>query len=638
LKVDSRVIDQESTLEGERIAMTVDPTAWAHIMNVLTDLYEDPRTAVLREYSTNARDSHVEAGCPGRPIEVSLPTPLAPFLKIRDFGVGLDDGDIREIYSMYGASTKRGTNDAVGMLGLGCKSGLTYADQFTVSGIKGGTRTDVAVGRDADGAGTMTLLGSYETDEEDGAEVVIPTRAGDDFVDAAAGLFRFWDEGTVLVNGKRPERVGGMWIADDLLLTRDTGDELTVVMGGVPYPTDTPGYRQDGWNLVAFVGIGDVNFTPSREALQMTAKTTAKVREILDREKAEKPAALQKLVEDAETAHEAATVAQRAARMGLNTAPTWRGKLIPEYHQRAKDGLMVTAPPVRKYRQRPFSEAMRVVVGADQVFLVGFEGAKFTPYKRQKLDQWLGKHPQYLNGNAPSEFVVVDAAPETAEWIDPARLLRWEAVEAEKISKARGGGSNGGPRKKAGTYHVYTRGGSVTEMDADAIPTRDLFYVVGSTAWNADQPREARVLMSAAEGATVAILPANRLEKFRREFRTARPAREAAQELADAWAASVTDEDLTALRVKIPAAAADLDPAKIDDPELSAAVASKKRKAEINGQLQRFGGLAKLRAGHGGADFEARYPLLGAIRTWNLPKNDVIIYLNAAFAAKEGNN
>src|SRR6266498_3259199 len=108
MKPDVRIHEIESTLQGEQVDMTIDDDAIDHIMDLLTDLYSDPEMAVLREYSTNARDSHIEAGIADRPIEVSLPTPLSQFLRIRDFGAGLNAEDIREIYSRYGKSTKRG--------------------------------------------------------------------------------------------------------------------------------------------------------------------------------------------------------------------------------------------------------------------------------------------------------------------------------------------------------------------------------------------------------------------------------------------------------------------------------------------------------------------------------------------------
>ena len=76
-------IRKSSTFEGESIEMSIDQNSLAHIMSVLTNLYSDPEMAVLREYSSNARDSHIASGNPD-PIEVNLPTTLSPFLTIQD--------------------------------------------------------------------------------------------------------------------------------------------------------------------------------------------------------------------------------------------------------------------------------------------------------------------------------------------------------------------------------------------------------------------------------------------------------------------------------------------------------------------------------------------------------------------------
>src|SRR5262245_34262870 len=114
MKPTERVLDVDSTLAGENVRMGIDTSALQHIISVLTDLYSDPELAVIREYSTNALDAHRDAGNP-LPIEVTLPTPLAPLFKVRDYGDGLDAEDIRNIYSRYGTSTKRDSNDVVGM-------------------------------------------------------------------------------------------------------------------------------------------------------------------------------------------------------------------------------------------------------------------------------------------------------------------------------------------------------------------------------------------------------------------------------------------------------------------------------------------------------------------------------------------
>src|SRR5690349_8174125 len=110
---------QSGSLPGESVKMSFDENSLGFLADVLINLYSDKEMAVIREYSTNARDSHIEAGV-DRPIEVTTPSGLSFFLRIKDYGVGLSKEDIIKIYSKYGASTKRYTNKQGGMLGLGC--------------------------------------------------------------------------------------------------------------------------------------------------------------------------------------------------------------------------------------------------------------------------------------------------------------------------------------------------------------------------------------------------------------------------------------------------------------------------------------------------------------------------------------
>ncbi len=180
--------------------MSIDPSGMAHVMSVLTNLYADAPLAVLREYATNARDSHVAAGT-DRPIEVNLPSDLNPTLVIRDFGVGLSEAEIIDVYARYGASTKRDTNDQVGAFGLGCKSAFTLGQQFVVTAVKGGQRTVALFAVGGDGAGGVTVLGRTCTDEPNGVLVSIGVPDVAQMRRAATGFSGTWEPGTV---GGRP--------------------------------------------------------------------------------------------------------------------------------------------------------------------------------------------------------------------------------------------------------------------------------------------------------------------------------------------------------------------------------------------------------------------------------------------------
>jgi hypothetical protein len=290
----------ESTLIGEEIAMGIDTKSLAFLQKVLTDLYSDPILAVIREYSTNAWDSHVEAG-QQRPIEVQTPSSLTPFFKVRDYGIGLSVEDIREIYSQYGASTKRGTNAQTGMLGLGCKSALTYTNQFTINSVKDGVKTSVVVSRNADNVGSMQVVFNGPSTEPQGVEISIPINRKDygEFRTKAERFFEVWKSEQILLNGQAPEPIKGEWLNDKVILnearSRYGEGEYAVVMGGVTYNVTRAelfgdqymrGYNAPNINsstgITFFVDMGSIDFTPSREELHYTTRTRAKLKNLVE--------------------------------------------------------------------------------------------------------------------------------------------------------------------------------------------------------------------------------------------------------------------------------------------------------------------------------------------------------------------
>ena len=81
------------------------------------NVYNDVILAGIRELSTNAIDAHIEAGIPNTPFEVHLPTPSEPTFSVRDFGAGLPEDKIISLFTVLGASTKRGSNAYNGAFG-----------------------------------------------------------------------------------------------------------------------------------------------------------------------------------------------------------------------------------------------------------------------------------------------------------------------------------------------------------------------------------------------------------------------------------------------------------------------------------------------------------------------------------------
>ncbi|SVD36005.1 uncharacterized protein METZ01_LOCUS388859, partial [marine metagenome] len=175
------------------VSFGIKEDGFAHIFNVLRNqLYSDKYKAVLREYAVNGVDAHIEAGCPDRPVEVTLPTALSPNLKIRDFGCALTQQEVNEIYAFYGESTKRNTNSQTGMLGIGSKSAFAYGDNFVINSFVDGKKHTYNAFIDPSQVGQIAKMGEEDSDEENGVEIVIPTKEEDvtTFAETASEIFQ----------------------------------------------------------------------------------------------------------------------------------------------------------------------------------------------------------------------------------------------------------------------------------------------------------------------------------------------------------------------------------------------------------------------------------------------------------------
>lgn len=176
----------------------------AKAFRILSGLYPDIKEAVIREIICNAYDSHIEAGKGDVPFRVHLPTVLEPWFEVQDFGVGLskdqimgynetvqvvnDKGEIEEqevyvpgLVLSYFDSTKNDSNESIGGLGLGFKSPLAYVDQFHVTSVFGGLKSQYVIFIGEEGIPEVRHLGDSQTDCCNGVTIRIPVQANDVF-------------------------------------------------------------------------------------------------------------------------------------------------------------------------------------------------------------------------------------------------------------------------------------------------------------------------------------------------------------------------------------------------------------------------------------------------------------------------
>ncbi|MAH51077.1 hypothetical protein CMI37_34995 [Candidatus Pacearchaeota archaeon] len=272
-----------------------------HILGILRNqLYSDKVLAVIREYTCNAVDAHVEAHCPTRPIVVTLPNRMNPYFKVRDFGLALSDQDIHEIYAFYGESTKRNTNDQIGMLGIGSKAAFAYGDNFVINSYLDGKKSSYNAFIDPTQVGQISKLSEMDTKEENGIEIVVPIKDedSDEFVKKAKDLFEWFSVRPTIkgaaqfeYNDEKTLFNGEYWRWTDCNKTNyDRNNEAIVVMGNIGYPIDEYSLnltQDDDFrslltdNLILEVEIGDVEISASREKLQYTDYTRAQLKKYL---------------------------------------------------------------------------------------------------------------------------------------------------------------------------------------------------------------------------------------------------------------------------------------------------------------------------------------------------------------------
>jgi hypothetical protein len=149
--------------------------------HILSDnLYKDPVKAMVREILTNAVDANIEAGKEDIPVEISFDR---SHLIIKDQGNGIPHDKIRDIYGIYGSSTKKENTKVTGGFGLGCKAPFAYTDSFTVTSCNGGQKVIYQLCKSDSNAGgkpTITPILSTPTTET-GVTVKINVKGRDSY-------------------------------------------------------------------------------------------------------------------------------------------------------------------------------------------------------------------------------------------------------------------------------------------------------------------------------------------------------------------------------------------------------------------------------------------------------------------------
>jgi hypothetical protein len=327
---------KQNTIEGnvDLQGQEFEIAATGHAFEILSkNIYSDVPRAIIREVLFNAVDAHTRSNCKDD-VELYLPTAADPTVKIADHGIGMTHKDVMDVYRNFFKSTKQNNNRETGMLGLGAKTPFAYTNQFTVVTSRGGSRRTYLMLKNEEGIPTVNLI-SDEKDDLTGTVVEIPINTADasTFYDATLKTIPFMKKMPVIARGSMEfyKHAGGRLLGKDtqqaiedihsliysgkqtISVSHTTSDDnlgnnilaiaksissspLAVIMGGVYYTVDMSSLKVDEsvehplfpislyGVKIAHVKIGDIDFQPSREALNYSERTMTLVKGIFNRD------------------------------------------------------------------------------------------------------------------------------------------------------------------------------------------------------------------------------------------------------------------------------------------------------------------------------------------------------------------
>jgi hypothetical protein len=556
MQVNTKDIRTSGDLGGRKIAMSLDANSLVHIMGILSDLYSDPAGAVIREYTTNALDSHLAAS-QSRPVEISTPSRLSPHFVVQDFGVGMSEEDIENIYSQFGNSTKRGNNLEAGMLGLGSKSALTYTEQFNLITVKNGIKLLVSISRSSDGSGGIEIVHSSTTNEPNGVTIKVPVQSDiDAFNNRVRQFVKYVTPGSVLVNGEQPENDLEYVTANIAMIPKNTDRyaQDRIVMGNVSYPTQTR--LLDTHAIIYFIKMGEVDFTPSREELMFTELTRRTVERMKTEFNQYFDGHLHRMIDECETIKDAWELQKKYNNDFYNRRLDFRykGVALPDEHIYVETGGWRNNIDDCKIRNNE-SYGMSSI-DDDQPIIINWTNKKFTRVQARKMHGYFA-----ANGINRSDVILSDVAP-YPYLLTENPVYDWNEIKKFGIVKQP-------KRKKVARTWEGIGGGSDSFSWFVPDATKDIYYASRSLLDN--KPTYRNVISDTCQFFWVTKSESERFEKL---YPHAKFLGKYFEQLVSDYLNNMTVEDYEFFQYYRASTRNDylLDWTKIDDPELKKAV------------------------------------------------------------------
>ncbi len=288
----------------DSVAFRINIQSQSIVIDSLINLYEDPIGSIVREITSNCVDAHRERDLKmlnrrgleqsddlkyfstRNSVEIAYITsnPLIGIkdaIIFKDFGVGLSEERVKEIFTVFGSSTKRDDNIEIGGFGLGAKSVFAYTNTFFVETFHNGRQRIYILSRGAD-VPTMDLVFEGKTKELNGTHVIVPLKRSEDrskFLNAINNQLTYFPQIVYTgFDGTGTIRTPTILLeTDDFLIDKNTND-VGILIGNVQYPVNQSLLYEKA-KVPNYVGlkykfpIGVLDLVPSRETIRYTENT-----------------------------------------------------------------------------------------------------------------------------------------------------------------------------------------------------------------------------------------------------------------------------------------------------------------------------------------------------------------------------
>ena len=291
MKLERQATEYKGTGPIERRKFEVADTVM--LAQLLSNMYSDPVLAVIREYICNAIDSHKAAG-ESRPVKICLPTLFQQDFIVKDFGLGMSDEQVMKLFSTYGSSSKRQTNEMIGGFGIGSKAAFAYTDNFTVESIYNGEKLSYVASMCEENGPTIELLSRTSTSDHNGFTVKIPVKKTDlnTFRSKLVDFIKYIDDEPF-------EVVGTDWEPSELVKEithkdwtvkwfkfkdKHEGNYVKIKMGPVVYDAGELYKWSSPWIITPVLEcpIGTFPIAPDRESIIIKPETKQEILDYLE--------------------------------------------------------------------------------------------------------------------------------------------------------------------------------------------------------------------------------------------------------------------------------------------------------------------------------------------------------------------